>query len=212
MTQIVATRLTELEAVIERGLETFVEVGMALAQIQQERLYRENYSNFEDYCRARWSISRPRAYQLIESAATVNDLSTMVDAPPPTNERQVRELSKIKDPETRAKVWKEANETAAKFKRPVTAKAVREVATASPIQKIVDDFVSTLPSPQPVIEEPEVQQLGIKKKFDRKEAARLVSAVVWDVNYQAKQHPELSNAFESILDNIRVALEYIERR
>lgn len=34
------TRLEELEATIERGLTTFVEVGLALLEIRDSRLYR----------------------------------------------------------------------------------------------------------------------------------------------------------------------------
>ena len=50
--------LTECEAVIERGLRTFVEVGEALLRIRDERLYRETHGTFEDYCRERWAMRR----------------------------------------------------------------------------------------------------------------------------------------------------------
>ena len=39
MTSVVHSQLAELEEVIENGLKTFVEVGMALAEIRNERLY-----------------------------------------------------------------------------------------------------------------------------------------------------------------------------
>jgi hypothetical protein len=80
-------RLVELEAVIERGVKTFVEVGEALMEIRDGRLYRETHSSFESYLRERWNISRPRGYQLIDAAK----LSTTVDTPP-GNEWQAREL------------------------------------------------------------------------------------------------------------------------
>ena len=41
------TALAECEAVIERGLATFVEVGRALLHIRDERLYRAAHRTFE---------------------------------------------------------------------------------------------------------------------------------------------------------------------
>ena len=42
-------RLQFLEAIIERGQQTFIEVGNALMEIRESRLYLENYPTFEDY-------------------------------------------------------------------------------------------------------------------------------------------------------------------
>ncbi len=80
----------ELEAVIERGLTTFVEVGNALMRIRDERLYRENHRTFDQYCRERWGWSRQRSHQLIGAAR----VSTIVDSPP-ANEAQARELARL---------------------------------------------------------------------------------------------------------------------
>jgi VRR-NUC domain len=80
-------RLGELEAVIERGVQTFVEVGEALMEIRDSRLYKQTHSSFESYLRQRWNISRPRGYQLIDAAK----LSTTVDTPV-ENERRARAL------------------------------------------------------------------------------------------------------------------------
>lgn len=52
--------LASHEAVLERGLATFVEVGDALQTIKLNRLYRMHYETFEDYCRERWGIGRDR--------------------------------------------------------------------------------------------------------------------------------------------------------
>lgn len=96
------SRLQALESVIERGKQTFIEVGKALLEIRDSRLYLENHTTFEDYCRARWGWSRPRAYQLIEAAA----MSTVVDI---QNERQARELAPLRDePEKAKQVWEQA--------------------------------------------------------------------------------------------------------
>lgn len=109
------SRLEQLESVIERGLATFVEVGEALAEIRDSRLYLESHGSFEDYCRQRWGLGRSRAYQLIDAAA----VSTIVDIP---NEAQARELVPLLDqPAELAAALDDAQ-----LNGPVTAATVRE--------------------------------------------------------------------------------------
>jgi hypothetical protein len=63
------TRARELDQVIQRGLATFVEVGRALLEIQQDQLYKEfGHRSFEDYCLQRWHVSRAEAYRKIDAA------------------------------------------------------------------------------------------------------------------------------------------------
>jgi hypothetical protein len=73
----------ELEATIEAGVRTFVDVGLALLEIRDTRLYRASYPTFDAYCRERWAFSRVRAHQLIEGAE-VAGLLTVVNSVPPT--------------------------------------------------------------------------------------------------------------------------------
>ncbi len=61
-------RLDELEKVIAKGQKTFVEVGLALAEIRDLRLYRREYSGFEEYCQKKWGWTKQHAYRLIEAA------------------------------------------------------------------------------------------------------------------------------------------------
>ncbi|WP_062235822.1 hypothetical protein [Aureimonas sp. N4] len=70
------SRLAECEKVIEKGLSTFVDVGNALVEIRDDKLYRETHQRFEDYCRDRWDLGRARAYQLIDHARTVAAIKT----------------------------------------------------------------------------------------------------------------------------------------
>ena len=51
-------RLEELEKTIARGKKTFVEVGLALAEIRDLRLYKREYGGFEEYCREKWGVVR----------------------------------------------------------------------------------------------------------------------------------------------------------
>lgn len=93
-----ASDLEAQEAVIERGVQAFTGIGLALAKIRDKRLYRQEYATFESYCQTRWGLSRSRAYRLID-AATITDameaaleMSPNGDTPLPANEGQAREL------------------------------------------------------------------------------------------------------------------------
>lgn len=123
--------LERLESIIESGLKTFIEVGNALLEIRDSRLYRQTSSTFEEYCRERWKMSRPQAYRLIDAATVVQNLSPLGDIP--TNERQVRPLTKL-EPEQQHEAWNAAIELNPK----PTAAQVQE-AVARTIEKAIAD-------------------------------------------------------------------------
>ncbi|HEX7462609.1 MAG TPA: hypothetical protein VF317_10570 [Dermatophilaceae bacterium] len=50
----VDTELARCEAIIERRLKTFIEVGEALATIRNKGLLLQDQKPFEDYCQDRW--------------------------------------------------------------------------------------------------------------------------------------------------------------
>ncbi len=115
-------RLAELEPVIEKGLAGFVEVGTALLEINDRRLYRETHSTFQDYVSEKWQMTARRAYQLCAAAEVVKALPENVNHGSQINERQARELAKV-EPERRVQVLE-----VAASKGPVTARAIKEVA------------------------------------------------------------------------------------
>ena len=98
------------EATIERGVraavEAYVEVGGALAEIRDERLYREEgYATFDEYCRERWGFSRFRAHRVIHGARAAEMLPT---GNRPPNERQARELVPLASDEAAVvETWEE---------------------------------------------------------------------------------------------------------
>ena len=68
--------LDNLERTIKQGLEIFYRVGSALAEIRDRKLYKElGYSNFRDYLDKKWNMKKSRAYQLINGAEVVDNLS-----------------------------------------------------------------------------------------------------------------------------------------
>jgi hypothetical protein len=86
-------RLADLERVVERGLQTFYEVGSALLEIREGRLYRETHKTFEGYCRERFGFSSSRGRQLIAATRTVTAV-TQLGIPAPKTEREARELAR----------------------------------------------------------------------------------------------------------------------
>jgi hypothetical protein len=102
-------RLQEFETTIERGLQTFYEVGYALAEIREQRLYRAEYGTFEDYCRDRWQMSDSRARRLIYSSEVVDNVKSVPIGTLPTNEAQTRPLAKL-PAEEQGPAWEEAVE------------------------------------------------------------------------------------------------------
>lgn len=86
-------RLAELEEVVERGQQTFVEVGLALAEIRENLLYRATYSTFEAYCQDRWGWTSSRARQLIAASKTVTSV-TAQGLPAPKTEGEARRIAK----------------------------------------------------------------------------------------------------------------------
>src|SRR5207344_215462 len=102
-------RLSELEQVIEHGLGTFVDVGRALLEIQQQRLYRmAGHPTFADYVAKRWDLSTAHAYRQIEASKVVDILSPIGEMPLPANEAQARELAPlVDDPDAVRAVWAE---------------------------------------------------------------------------------------------------------
>jgi hypothetical protein len=112
--------LDKHESVIERGLKTFADVGSALLAIRDGRLYREQHTTFEAYCRERWGFSRSRAHRLIDAAQVCE---TLPMGNKPQSERQARPLSRLPAAD-QPEAWKAANEKAESEQRPVTARDV----------------------------------------------------------------------------------------
>lgn len=118
-------RLADLEVIIERGKSAFVEVGEALIEIRESRLYRAEYSTFEAYCQGRWGFAGRTARQLMDAAEVVGLLPES-GAAAPLYERHARELVPLKDrPEVLRNVWAGVVEEAEATETPVTAPLIR---------------------------------------------------------------------------------------
>ncbi len=144
--RVIKSELAKHEAVIERGMMTTIEVGMAMKAIRDKKLYEGQYKTFEIYVRERWGYTRPRAYQLIEAAEVDANLSTIVDkSTRPQNEGQLREVAKA-PAEMQAEVVKKATEKAAEQNRKPTAKDYKQVVG----ELVIESVEPAKPSKPPI--------------------------------------------------------------
>jgi hypothetical protein len=140
--QLSLTEQNELQAceqVIEHGLQTFYEVGQALMDIRDKKLYRGVYVNFEVYCLERWNFTGARARLFMRSAEVMDNLSkneTIVSFLP-SNEAQARPLSKL-EPEDQRVAWQAVVEAVGEGK--ITAAHVE--ATVKRVQNIKQGLLS----------------------------------------------------------------------
>lgn len=128
----IADQLTEIDELtpeeeydrlyLERRVErAFYEAGKALTQLRDRRLYRSTHKTFEDYCRDRFGYTRMAASYKIAAATVIDNLSTngLQNGEMstnglqilPTNERQVRPLTKL-EPQQQQEIWQAAVEEA----------------------------------------------------------------------------------------------------
>ena len=136
-------RLAELEKTIARGKKTFVEVGLALAEIRDLRLYRREYSGFAEYCREKWGWSKPYCTQLITAAVVVEALPADTKVAIAT-ESQARELAKA-SPGELARVVQAVVDSG----EPVTAAAIKRHLPPPPVRAARATEAKPVPPPPP---------------------------------------------------------------
>jgi len=118
------SELATLEQTIKKGVTSFVEVGLALGRIRDEKLYRETHKTFADYCDEKWAFKDSRARQLIAAASVAENLKSVTTVTV-KSERIARELVGLSK-----KTQKKALEKAAENNTKPTAKDVKEAVKA----------------------------------------------------------------------------------
>jgi hypothetical protein len=116
------------EEVVRAGGETFVQVGLALARIRDGQLYRDEFTSFEEYYRAKWDFEHAQIYHLIGAAQIFNRLSRLADVPKPDHESQVRPLIGL-EPDGAQAAWQRAASISGgrKITARLVKRAVREL-------------------------------------------------------------------------------------
>jgi len=101
-------QLDHHEQVIENGLQALVDTAMSLRYIRDNRLYRNNYTTFEEYCFDRWGRKRRWADRMISAALVVESLNESPGTQMPKTEKQLRPLTKLDDPKDQQQAWENA--------------------------------------------------------------------------------------------------------
>lgn len=126
-------RFQHCEAVIAQGWGTFAAVGAALAEIKGKRLYKNEYTSFEDYAWERWGFGSSHLWRYLAAADVRKVLDGVPGLPMPECEAQTRPLTGL-SPELALQAWLQTLEWARDG--PVTARlvkrAVRRVLKAEP--------------------------------------------------------------------------------
>jgi hypothetical protein len=102
--------LNKLEAFVQRGLDTDLELANALAEISHASLYRATHQTFESYLRDRWGIRRSPDYQLSQTARTADPPPTDLDLSAPATGPAEGPLAPVRDegPDSLNNVWEQA--------------------------------------------------------------------------------------------------------
>ena len=190
------TELEKLCAVIEDGLSKFLEVGKSLMEINKRKLYRETHETFESFVSERWGIQKSRAYQLMEAAEIKTELSTIGGdsiTDEITNERQLRELSKVGTEALPDIVEKIAAKCEAEGCKP----------TAKVIKSVVDETLGREPKPVK-----KVQPEPVKSKADEFElrCRRILGQHATGMRLQLS-NLGYSDEFEKFLDRVDEIVE-----
>lgn len=105
--------LAQLEAQVEKGLQSFFEAGRAWQLIKEKQLYSQE--SFKAYLKERWGITVRHADRLMSAFTIVTELREAFEQRPiglslPTTESQVRPLTQLPS-EQRSVAWEAAAAT-----------------------------------------------------------------------------------------------------
>lgn len=118
-----------LNEIVRKGVEAFVEAGVALQKIHNGKLWKVGgFDSWREYCRSVAGMSHAHAHRLMQaSECVIHFRETAEFSILPVAESQVRPLLRLKNPEDRASAWFCALENSDKdrIKQP-TAKEVKQ--------------------------------------------------------------------------------------
>jgi hypothetical protein len=174
------------EGAIQTGCRSVVEMGLALAEIRDGRLYRNNFSSFEEYCQRRWEFKRGKAHYLISAARICRRIAEIPSLAQPDRESQLRPLLAV-SLEDAELAW----QYAAQFSsgRPITARMVKRA-----VKNLHLPLVNVRPAPPP----------GRQSKH---ELRRIVSGTMEELLgliTQKADHARLLEKFEALHGQLQV--------
>lgn len=127
-----------LDKIVRRGVESFMECGKALIEIQEKKLWRAGgWPTWEEYCRQVAGLSKSYASRIINACRITNRITSQLEldnseklpngnSVMPVSESQVRPLLKLNEPEQQTQAWAAAVEKA-EGKQPTAAEVQEAV-------------------------------------------------------------------------------------
>jgi hypothetical protein len=163
-----------------------VDVGLALGEIRDGRLYRNNFSSFEEYCQRRWEFKRGKADYLIAAARICRQIAVTPGLAQPDRESQLRPLLAVSLADAEL-AW----QYAAQFSsgRPVTARMVKRA-----VKDLHLPLVNVRPAPPP-------------GRQSKRELRRIVSGTMDEMLgliTQKADHTRLLEKFEALHGQLQV--------
>ena len=143
-----ADRLKHLETIIAKNQYRFYEIGKALLEIRDSRLYKQAlFTSFEAYARSRWDIGRSQVYRLIDAYSVIKILSPIGDRLP-GNEAQTRPLVPYSTPEQR-EIWKaflntKVEVTARNIQNFINERKTKENKPTPDVDRISDEYMDAV--------------------------------------------------------------------
>lgn len=139
------SRFEKLRKQIKDGLSNALSIGLALMEIRDKKLYRSEFSTFEEFHRTEYQIEKSQAYRLIGAA----EIKTSPSGGSLTNERQARALAKVPE-EKREEVLEKAKESGS-----ITAASIEAASKPEKQEKVIrlDKTPDQLPVPDDMLEE-----------------------------------------------------------
>lgn len=122
LTRIESTRYLNLKNRIKVWVNDRFAVGLALGEIQEKKLYRQDFDTFEEFCVSEFNFQKSQAYRMIEAAQVKESVKMSPIGDKLVNEGQARALSEVA-PSSRERVLTEANRVG-----PITAKSITKAA------------------------------------------------------------------------------------
>ena len=104
-------RFAQLEENIGNKLQAFYDLGEALNEIRESRLYRAEHGTFAEYVQAKWGFARQHAYRLIASSKVLDNIEPTDEQRENLRETHLRPLATLPDEEQK-QAFNEAIQTA----------------------------------------------------------------------------------------------------
>jgi len=211
-----AAELAAHEQVIAAGLQTFVQVGAALAAVRDGKLFRASHATFSDYCGDRWGITDRHGRRLMAAA----DVAELTGPTGPASERVARELVPlVNTPKLLIEVWRNAQYDPRREHRPVTADdviAARELAERrvkldqESLARKRERALAGEPEPTYQTEQQREDRAGALDVMDSLHAAgRAVEFAARIVARDGRYVPEAHEFFALSVQKIELALDVI---